>query len=447
MVKRQGEEMRDIEPVSRRPTIGSITDIAGHAFFTGDVDQSDHEAVISVAMTRWGESHRGGSNALLRQVDRELGRTQPGDGPSTHGQHRSIGTDAVVLGRQLAKRKAKHARGNEERAVRSGQDITEGLDDLTISVGSAGEVARESRLVVEGQVNDAVGALCTGAKAVEIMQRTPMDFGSGRDERGSRRIGASEPDDLMAVGNEFGHDGRADPTRCTGDEYTHETTSTIRQPMAELPGLMSVTVITVPSMSVTVITHYDDAMTRWQPDSRGRLEQAAHALFTERGFENTTVAEIAELAGVTERTFFRHFSDKREVLFSGAALLKEALVNGVANAPATASPIEAVVLAFEGTGDFFDGRREAARSRQAVIDSNLELQERELIKLASLAVAIADALRQRGVTDPVATLAAEAGSAVFKTAFANWIRQPNGPNLSQVIRNSLEELRTITADT
>src|SRR5271154_6422209 len=104
---------------------------------------------------------------------------------------------------------------------------------------------------------------------------------------------------------------------------------------------MSVTVITVPSMSVTVITHYHSVMTRWQPDSRGRLEQAALALFGERGYDNTTVAEIAERAGVTERTFFRHYADKREVLFGGGTVLADLFAYGVANAPDSATPIDA----------------------------------------------------------------------------------------------------------
>src|ERR1700704_3099104 len=87
--------------------------------------------------------------------------------------------------------------------------------------------------------------------------------------------------------------------------------------------------------------HYDRAMSRWQPDARGRLEQAALALYGERGFENTTVTEIAERAGLTERTFFRHFADKREVLFGGGGALQELIVSAVANAPDSLAPIDA----------------------------------------------------------------------------------------------------------
>src|SRR5580704_11732687 len=83
-------------------------------------------------------------------------------------------------------------------------------------------------------------------------------------------------------------------------------------------------------------------MSRWEPNSRGRLQEAALALYTERGFDQTTAAEIAARAGLTERTFFRHFADKREVLFGGSALLQERIVSGVAGAPAGCTPLEAV---------------------------------------------------------------------------------------------------------
>jgi AcrR family transcriptional regulator len=102
-------------------------------------------------------------------------------------------------------------------------------------------------------------------------------------------------------------------------------------------------------------------MVRWEPDSRGRLEKAALELYGERGFENTTVAEIAARAGLTERTFFRHYTDKREVLFWGAGALQELLVNAVADAPAVASPIDAVAAALETAGAMLQQRREYAR--------------------------------------------------------------------------------------
>jgi AcrR family transcriptional regulator len=186
-------------------------------------------------------------------------------------------------------------------------------------------------------------------------------------------------------------------------------------------------------------------MARWEPDSRGRLEQAALTLYGEHGFEKTTVAEIAERAGLTERTFFRYFADKREVLFWGAGALQELLVSAVANAPLSAAPIDAVATALESAGALFQERRESARQRQTVIAANSELRERELIKLASLASAIAEALRQRGVRGPAATLAAEAGIAVFKVAFERWVDESNQRDLPKLIRASLEDLKDVTA--
>src|SRR5580692_8952475 len=137
---------------------------------------------------------------------------------------------------------------------------------------------------------------------------------------------------------------------------------------------MSVAVITIAHLlSVTVIT-YHLSMNRWKPDARGRLAQAAMELYLERGFEQTTVAGIAERAGLTERTFFRHFADKREVLFSGAAFLQDLMVTAVADAPDSAAPLDAVAAAVEAAGAMFDERREMSRQRQRVIAANPELQ-------------------------------------------------------------------------
>ena len=208
---------------------------------------------------------------------------------------------------------------------------------------------------------------------------------------------------------------------------------------------MSVAVITLPGMSVAVIIEYDRRMTRWEPDSRGRLEQAALALFGERGFENTTVAEIAARAGLTERTFFRYFADKREVLFSGSGILQDLLVSAVASAPESTAPIDAIAAALEAAGARLQERREFARQRQTVIAANAELQERELIKLASLATALADTLRQRGVGDRAASLTAEAGIAVFRIAFERWISNPDERDFPQLVRESLDELKAVTA--
>src|SRR6516225_5603915 len=125
-------------------------------------------------------------------------------------------------------------------------------------------------------------------------------------------------------------------------------------------------------------------MGRWEPDARGRLAKAAMELYAGQGFEQTTVTEIAARAGLTQRTFFRHFADKREVLFAGAHALEDFLVDAVASAPESMAPLDAVAAALADVGAGFQERRDYSRQRQAVIDANPELQERELIKLASL---------------------------------------------------------------
>ncbi|MBV8218291.1 MAG: TetR family transcriptional regulator [Solirubrobacterales bacterium] len=186
-------------------------------------------------------------------------------------------------------------------------------------------------------------------------------------------------------------------------------------------------------------------MVRWEPDSRGRLEQAAMALYAERGFENTTVSEIAERAGVTERTFFRHFADKREVLFEGASTLEELLVTTVANAPESASPLDAIAAGFDAIAALVEERRDFSRQRRAIIAANPELQERELIKLAGWAAALAEVLRRRGVPDPAAALAAETGIAVFRIAWERWTDEGNDRDFAELIEESFDELKAVTA--
>jgi AcrR family transcriptional regulator len=187
-------------------------------------------------------------------------------------------------------------------------------------------------------------------------------------------------------------------------------------------------------------------MGRWQPDARGRLEKAAMELYVERGFDETTVAEIAARAGLTERTFFRHFADKREVLFAGAATLQELFVGAVLDAPEDLPPVDAAIAGVVAGGALIQERPAFARQRYEIIAANAELQERELIKLAALSAALADALRRRGVPDHAASLAAEVAIAVFRVAFERWAADPVQLDLPQLMRESLQELRTVTAD-
>ena len=158
-------------------------------------------------------------------------------------------------------------------------------------------------------------------------------------------------------------------------------------------------------------------MARWQPGARERLQAAALERFAEQGFDGTTVAEIAAAAGVTERTFFRHFADKREVLFSGQDEFEGMFLAGPAGAGG--GPLAVVAAALEGVAGFFpDEGRTWSRTRQAVIDADPDLRERELLKLSSLATTLARALGERGVPATAAALAAETGVAVFRVAFA-----------------------------
>jgi AcrR family transcriptional regulator len=190
-------------------------------------------------------------------------------------------------------------------------------------------------------------------------------------------------------------------------------------------------------------------MGRWEPNARGRLEQAAMALYAEHGFEQTTVADIAEQAGLTERTFFRYFDDKREVLFGGAEEVQGLLVDAVVGAPSSATSLEAVAAGLTAVATLLDEQRgrQFARRRHRIIASNDELRERELIKLANWATALADTLRARGIDESTANLAGEVGIAVFKTAFDRWISTSRGPKLSELLRDTLDDLDELSART
>ncbi len=185
-------------------------------------------------------------------------------------------------------------------------------------------------------------------------------------------------------------------------------------------------------------------MGRWQPDSRGRLQEAALALYSERGFDQTTAAQIAARAGLTERTFFRHFADKREVLFGSSALLQERIVAGVDEAPAGDGPLDAVACGLDAAASMLgEFRRDLSAQRQAVIAANPELRERELAKLADYAAGVAQALHRRGVGEPQASLAAEAGMTVLRIAVERWSTGSDDRELAEVMRDSMAGLRAV----
>ncbi len=186
-------------------------------------------------------------------------------------------------------------------------------------------------------------------------------------------------------------------------------------------------------------------MGRWEPDAEGRFRAAALELFVERGYEQTTVADIAERAGLTARTFFRHFVDKREVLFTGSERLQQTMVGALQSAPADASAMQAIAAALDATAGFFGNNREFARQRRSVIDANAELHERELIKLATLSAALADGLRSRGIAEPDASLAAETGIAVFRVAFGLWTSESKPRSFGKIMSESLARLKALAA--
>ncbi|GAX52380.1 TetR/AcrR family transcriptional regulator [Streptomyces olivochromogenes] len=186
-------------------------------------------------------------------------------------------------------------------------------------------------------------------------------------------------------------------------------------------------------------------MGRWEPNAHGRLAAAALELYSERGYEQTTVAEIARRAGLTERTFFRHYADKREVLFATSGEFQELFVRAVAGALKSAAPIDALAVGLDAVSEMLTDQRDCVRTRQAVIMANPELQERDLIKLTSMSAALADTLRRHGVTEPAASLAAEAGVAVFKVGFERWVAGDEERELSRLMRESLDELKAVTA--
>lgn len=184
-------------------------------------------------------------------------------------------------------------------------------------------------------------------------------------------------------------------------------------------------------------------MGRWEPDAQGRLRRAALELYADRGFEETTVADIAAHAGVTERTFFRYFADKREVLFQGSAALEGAAVAVIEQAPASSGTFETVMSAVEALGELL-ADREYSRRRGAVIASHAGLRERELLKMASFRSAVSTALEARGATPTAAALAAESGAAAFRVGFEQWISSGETRDFAACAAATFAELRALT---
>lgn len=186
-------------------------------------------------------------------------------------------------------------------------------------------------------------------------------------------------------------------------------------------------------------------MSRWEPDAEERLRRAAVALFTERGYDAVTVSDIALRAGLTRRSFFRYFPDKREVLFDGAQQLQDLFVSTVAAHPPGRGALNAVHAAVSAAAEVMQQGREQASRRAVVIVGDPVLRERELIKLATLAAALARTLRERGVGEPAASLTAEAGVAVFRVAFERWLEGPADVLFTAHIEQAFAALRAVAA--
>jgi AcrR family transcriptional regulator len=185
-------------------------------------------------------------------------------------------------------------------------------------------------------------------------------------------------------------------------------------------------------------------MPRSGAPARARLREAALDLYQEQGYEATTTAQIAERAGVTERTYFRHFADKREVLFDGEASLRDTMVEAIETAPPGTAPLAVLQLAFVAAVPLFVAGRAVAERREPIIAVTPALQERALAKSAALNEAIAAALTQRGVPAATARLAAQVGRATFGRAMAQWGGR-SGDELKDLIARSGDELRALTS--
>lgn len=184
-------------------------------------------------------------------------------------------------------------------------------------------------------------------------------------------------------------------------------------------------------------------MPRWEPDGAERLQAAALELFVEQGFERTTVAQIASRAGLTPRTFFNHYSDKREVLFGLSTAFEQKVLSAVAACPPETPALEAVLRGLAAADAMFDGRRAAVSRRQKVIAEHPGLQERELGKHAALVGVISRALQARGEAPENAFLAASLGMLAQDRAVHAWKRPDEVRSLAELLGDALADLRAV----
>ena len=189
-------------------------------------------------------------------------------------------------------------------------------------------------------------------------------------------------------------------------------------------------------------------MGRWEPNAAQRLESAALELFVEQGFAETTVPQITARAGLTTRTFFRHFADKREVLFGGYDEIPDRVTGLIAGAPdglPALAVIEQGLVVMAETR--FEGRRDYLRTRREVIRTDPGLGERDLRKMAVLGEAATAAFRQRGLDELAAAVAAQLAVTAFGIAIGRWLDEDGDRPLADLIRETVAALRAVTAVT
>lgn len=181
-------------------------------------------------------------------------------------------------------------------------------------------------------------------------------------------------------------------------------------------------------------------MPRWDPSAEDRLRESALALFLEHGYENVTVADITDHAGLTRRTFSRYFADKRDVLFAGSERLPVVISQAVLSTDPGLAPAQALIAGLASTGTTLAEHVPRSPERRRIVAGSPELQERERTKLAAVTDALAQALRSRGASEAAAQLLADVGLAVFRAAFARWTEEPDGPEFPVYIQQAAAEL-------
>lgn len=186
-------------------------------------------------------------------------------------------------------------------------------------------------------------------------------------------------------------------------------------------------------------------MTRWAPDAALRLEQAAIELFEEQGYTATTVPQITARAGLTTRSFFRHFPDKREVLFLRDREFPDVVRVALESLPPSLEPAALIERGLAAATEPLDQWREPIERRRAIIRAELPLRERELLKSALLSDAVRQALTARRVPAPDARVLAALSTLVFDTALDDWLDGPAGETLASTLRATWARVRSIAA--